>query len=538
MIDQEIARRMDAYRGNPQALMQRYQQSQQLIDLLALQKLKSEKEAAARSLQMAAAPQGQVPTIAQQREQEVLGMTKQEVAQQIGQVAQQRAAKEREAMQRLMGGIAAAPGAENVMPPQAMAAGGIVAFQAGGAPEDRAILSDRRLVDQLIEQMTLQELQEFNRSGRRTIPERLRSFVRSTAPVPGERPPVGTMGAEIEATTPIAEQPTAEKPPVSVDYPPYPVRGPMRDSAQAPQTPPAAPAAPTPEASMMGPPRPEAPQAGIAATLPQGQDELRAALMAMLKPDVAAMMKERRDLIPGINAERLAARQAGIERLQQAYEKEFDPKQLAMQKLIAFLSAGGGRTSTAGALGAGAQGYMQASAAQRAAQRERLKEIEGMREGVRSLEEVRELEQAKAGLGALEAAQAGQRTATSGLTGITTAELQAAATRENAQATRELRAAESETRRLAAQESLASRDLTKYLELARQRETLAREYFKTMKEDPKNMKVPDATLRAAVDQLLTSFDRDLQVLGQKVGMPSTPRGPAAGASGFRIVGVK
>jgi hypothetical protein len=260
--------------------------------------------------------------------------------------------------------------------------------------------------------------------------------------------------------------------------------------------------------------------------------------MAMLKPDVAAMMKERRDLIPGINAERLAARQAGIERLQQAYEKEFDPKQLAMQKLIAFLSAGGGRTSTAGALGAGAQGYMQASAAQRAAQRERLKEIEGMREGVRSLEEVRELEQAKAGLGALEAAQAGQRTATSGLTGITTAELQAAATRENAQATRELRAAESETRRLAAQESLASRDLTKYLELARQRETLAREYFKTMKEDPKNMKVPDATLRAAVDQLLTSFDRDLQVLGQKVGMPSTPRGPAAGASGFRIVGVK
>ena len=70
MIDQEIQNRMDAYRGNPQALMQRYAQSQQLIDLLALQKLKSEKEAAARQMQMGAP--GQMPTVAQQREQQVL----------------------------------------------------------------------------------------------------------------------------------------------------------------------------------------------------------------------------------------------------------------------------------------------------------------------------------------------------------------------------------------------------------------------------------------------------------------------------------
>ena len=91
MIDQDIQRRMDAYRGNPQALMQRYQQSQQLIDLLALQKLKSEKEAAARSLQMAAAQgQGEPPTVAQQREQEVMGLTQQEVARAVGAEAQQR----------------------------------------------------------------------------------------------------------------------------------------------------------------------------------------------------------------------------------------------------------------------------------------------------------------------------------------------------------------------------------------------------------------------------------------------------------------
>lgn len=73
-IDQQINQKMDAYRGNPQQLMQRYQQNQQLVDLLALQKLKTEKEAAARDMQMKMQQQPQ--TIAQQREQEVLGLPK------------------------------------------------------------------------------------------------------------------------------------------------------------------------------------------------------------------------------------------------------------------------------------------------------------------------------------------------------------------------------------------------------------------------------------------------------------------------------
>jgi hypothetical protein len=131
MIDNEIQSRMDAFRGNPQALMQRYAQSQQLIDLLALQKLKSEKEAAARQMQMQAG-QGQMPTVAQQREQELMGMAKQEVAQRVGQVAQQQAKQQQENLQRAaQTGIAQAP-APNMMPAQAMASGGIVAFADGG----------------------------------------------------------------------------------------------------------------------------------------------------------------------------------------------------------------------------------------------------------------------------------------------------------------------------------------------------------------------------------------------------------------------
>ena len=65
-MDNEVEATMDAFRGNPNALMQKFQRGQQLIDLLALQKLKSEKEAAARQMQMQM--QQNPNTIKEQRE--------------------------------------------------------------------------------------------------------------------------------------------------------------------------------------------------------------------------------------------------------------------------------------------------------------------------------------------------------------------------------------------------------------------------------------------------------------------------------------
>ena len=50
-IDDTIQQKVDAYRGN-RPRCSRYAQNRQLIDLLALQKLKSEKDAAARDMQM------------------------------------------------------------------------------------------------------------------------------------------------------------------------------------------------------------------------------------------------------------------------------------------------------------------------------------------------------------------------------------------------------------------------------------------------------------------------------------------------------
>jgi len=148
-IDQEVQAKMDAYRGNPNALAQKYSQNQQLIDLLALQKLKSEKEAAARDMQMKMGGQ-QMPTIAESREGEVLDLTKQELAQQATGAMQQQQRQKQQAAKQLveqtaqggmqggmqapmMSGIAGVP-APN-MAPKAMATGGIVAFQSGGMPD-------------------------------------------------------------------------------------------------------------------------------------------------------------------------------------------------------------------------------------------------------------------------------------------------------------------------------------------------------------------------------------------------------------------
>jgi hypothetical protein len=127
--------------------MQRYSQNANLIDLLALQKLKDEKTAAIREMQLKMAQNGTPPTIGQQREQEVLALTKDEIAkqqadltsqgqqqqvQQMQQVIGQGIAQQAPAQQaRPQGGLPSMP-APNVMPPKAMAAGGIVHFDGRG----------------------------------------------------------------------------------------------------------------------------------------------------------------------------------------------------------------------------------------------------------------------------------------------------------------------------------------------------------------------------------------------------------------------
>jgi|11_taG_2_1085331.scaffolds.fasta_scaffold02758_3 hypothetical protein len=137
-IDTQVQDKMDAYRSNPQQLMKMYQTNKQLVDLLALQKLKSEKEAAARDIQL---QMEQAPgTIKQQREQELMQMTKDELAQQTKGILQQKQQKQQANLQRMakgksgLGALAQnRPTPVQTQTPKPMlAGGGIVAFQPGG----------------------------------------------------------------------------------------------------------------------------------------------------------------------------------------------------------------------------------------------------------------------------------------------------------------------------------------------------------------------------------------------------------------------
>ena len=148
-IDQDIEQRVNAYRGNPQALQKRYAANQELLDLLALQRLKSEKDDAMRKVQMEMQQNPQ--TIKQQKERELLEMTKQDLTDQTAGIMQNTQKRQQKNMQRVAKQGAAAPQqvqqlqsglgalakrqqqqAPQQAPMRRMAAGGVVALQAGG----------------------------------------------------------------------------------------------------------------------------------------------------------------------------------------------------------------------------------------------------------------------------------------------------------------------------------------------------------------------------------------------------------------------
>lgn len=130
MMNMDLSRIMDTYRGHEDRLKKRVELSNDLLELIAYEQLTREKRQLIAAQQAKSMPPGGMPTIKEQKEDEAFDLTKQELAQQIGKTLQQKAAQQ--GRPPMMAGVAAAPGAQNVMPPQAMAAGGIVAFDSGG----------------------------------------------------------------------------------------------------------------------------------------------------------------------------------------------------------------------------------------------------------------------------------------------------------------------------------------------------------------------------------------------------------------------
>jgi len=404
MIDQQVASRVAAYRGNPQALQQRYAISQELIDLLALQKIKSEKEAAARDMQLKMAQQqaanGEAPaTVAEQREKEVMDLTKQELVSQRADLLKQQQNERQQNLNRLMGGIANAPGAQTAAQPQAMAAGGIVAF-AGDDPRVGSQVPDpekrperlpgesneayrKRLMEharKLSEQQAAEREKQIDAVRQRVIAERggqtmasARGMMPPAAP-PAPKPPPAPVVPDSDA----AEK--ADRMTGSVEagrVPPPPPPGPPA----RPPGPPTAPATPAPAAANQ-----LSAMQGIMAGMPPAP-AMNPAVQKAIEADVAVdpvarqLAEEKR--ISGMlkyTPEQRAVIDKRIAELEKDMAEQYDPERQRREALKKFLIGGGGRAY--GELGAGATSAMGYEEAQRAARRKASEDIYKLREGI------------------------------------------------------------------------------------------------------------------------------------------------------------
>ena len=132
-MGEQVNRMVDANRGNPGALQQKHALNKDLLSLLALQKLQSEKKAAENELAMSM--KGTPGTILEQREKELTGRATKEVTEGVAGALKTKQQQQQNNLQRMtsanpqMAGIAGQP-APNMA---RMAGGGIVAFGNGGS---------------------------------------------------------------------------------------------------------------------------------------------------------------------------------------------------------------------------------------------------------------------------------------------------------------------------------------------------------------------------------------------------------------------
>jgi len=123
-IDQRVQDTVNAYRDNPDALQQKYALTNELLHLLALQKIRSDEKIAVGELKLSMSQNPK--TIAAQREGEAVARATKEVTEGIRGVLAQKQAGQQQNMQRVAAGagIAGQP-APNMA---RLAGGGIVAF--------------------------------------------------------------------------------------------------------------------------------------------------------------------------------------------------------------------------------------------------------------------------------------------------------------------------------------------------------------------------------------------------------------------------
>ena len=400
-IDQQVQQKVDAYRSKPQLLQQRYAQNKELIDLLALQKLKSEKDAVARDMQMQMQQNPQ--TIKDQLENEMVQRTKQDMMSKVGQVKGVLDKRQTDQMRRAKQmGIATAP-APNMA---RMANGGIVGFAGptgsevtledyegvdlSGATYGQQMTSeyknikqkqrDAKLLDRYQDllsrrgRLNYMEIKELERLQGKFSPE-----VGADGPEPSEaEPPMGpTPGFIAPEESPATPQPETEVGPES--------ETPATPSQQAPESGIAAAlGAVKGNQSVAVPPRTGVSKLEVPTTDYTKADALSADLAEAFKKDSAidpSKMEEdeyKKFLERvGYGAEDKALRQKRIDELEAIRAKRMDPEALRGEELSSFLRGMAGRSTTGMALAGGSAGAARARKAAQQAETGLLSDVMG-----------------------------------------------------------------------------------------------------------------------------------------------------------------
>ena len=418
-LDQQISDKVDAYRNNPQALQQRYAQNQQLIDLLALQKLKSEKDAAARDMQMKMQQQPQ--TIKQQRESELLQRTKDDMVKQTAGVMQQKQMRQQKNMQRMAQGqmpqrpqmpqqrpqqpqmpMARQAGGLGGLPMPKMAAGGIVAFQEGqivrltdaqktkirnqfGAKADRIITAIDNKPQGEAYNLINSQLNLGDTSGIETATQMSDVMSRTSG--------LGGLGAGLSLAkqqtippnvqTTMVTPPKFDRPNVSTTPPDvalFPDEMPSKvEPVTAKVEPPAAPM----ETPSVLPP--DDPSMDKIAPMSPAQQRLNELLYAdpsvgggdMGSAGAEAAMQRGFDIADAQTGrqEKADRFQSMIDRLEALEEREYSPDEERSDRLKAFLIGAGGRTNVGSVFGGGAAASMNMKRDQKRQRRKRMLEV-------------------------------------------------------------------------------------------------------------------------------------------------------------------
>lgn len=433
-IDAPVEARVDAFRGNPQALEQKFAQGQNLLDLLALQKIKSEKEDAMRDMLLKMAAQqaegGGLPTVMQQREQQVMDLTKQELAQQQQGLMQQRDKTMRERMQNMLMGIAQNP-APNVAE---MAGGGIVAFAGpdGSLVEEEQTSPAGRMLSSVGD--------FFERGGERNkLRAELIKKYGTPAGIGGFFMPqtdeqraqakaimsnLDSMSTEDMKRALSGEMPTAPKvAPQPAPAAPQPAPAAQPSPQPAPQPAPAAQPrpqrAPQPRPSAAAPAQQPAPQTasvvppGMAQTPKSGIQSLTEATAAELMTRDPEEMAARRGALMEkaylLSPEEVKARQDYMARMQAELAKRTSPEQERRNRLRA-LAMGAANKSNWSSMGAGIAAEMAAlDESQSAKNIANMEAIEKMRSGIADIPRLARIKGVEFGEDAYKQGESGKR---------------------------------------------------------------------------------------------------------------------------------